>query len=201
EENPHAPLDLTSMHVHRAREGESASVQWLYERFHPYLKAQARYRLSGQLAKLMDTEDLVQDVWSIALPRLATLRTDAERATPTLVAFLATTLLNRVRELARQRARRGPNAELESQLAEQRTRIPDRVVRTENRSLLLQAIEALDPADREVLVLRGLEQWSHRQVAERVGRTPNAVALQYARILERLKRELPGSSIQEFEAS
>ena len=100
------PDAVTTIHVQRAKHGDEASLDWVVRRFTPLLLAQARYRLGASLRTHYDPEDLVSEVWAIALPRLPDLTVRDGRATPVLVKFLATTLLFRVNSLMRKLAAR-----------------------------------------------------------------------------------------------
>jgi RNA polymerase sigma factor (sigma-70 family) len=192
---------LTTLHVHKARDGENASVAWLVERFTPLLLAQARYRLGPALRAHHEPEDLVHDVWAVALPALPKLRAEGRRATPVFLAFLARTLLLRVNELARRQIhRRTEEPELAAAERSAHTRgVVERVASGEAMARLTQAIEGLDGPDREVLVLRGIEQLDNRAAAQLLGCTPNAASLRYNRVLERLRRELPDSILDELD--
>jgi RNA polymerase sigma-70 factor (ECF subfamily) len=68
-------------------------------------------------------------------------------------------------------------------------------VREEIKMRLAEALEKMDPTDREVLTLRHFEQLSNAEAAEVVGIQERAVAKRYLRALERLRiilSELPG---------
>lgn len=198
--DPPAP-PLTSLHVRRARRGDAGSLAWVVERFTPLLLAQARYRLRGPLGRACEPEDLVQDVWAVALPALPTLEPREGREAPVVLRFLATTLLNRANELARRALRRGPPASApapDALPAETRGAF-SRVERDEACALLVAAIDELEGLDRDVLVLRAIEQHANHEVAALLGATPNAVSQRYRRVLADLRRRLPGSLLDEVE--
>lgn len=68
-------------------------------------------------------------------------------------------------------------------------------VRDETRRRLTEALDRMDPTDREVLTLRHFEQLSNAEAAEVVGIQERAAAKRYLRALARLKEllsELPG---------
>ncbi len=92
-------FNATSLHVQRARSGDERSRAWLVARFSPLLRAQARYRLPGGLSRLVDADDLVDEVWMVALPRMAELRERDGRHTPVLLKFLSSTMLNKINNL------------------------------------------------------------------------------------------------------
>jgi RNA polymerase sigma-70 factor (ECF subfamily) len=201
----------TSVHLQRARTGEHDSVAWIVGRFTPLLLAQARCRLGRLPAGLCEPEDLVQDVWVSSLPRLAGLQARDGRFTPVLVRFLATAVLNRCRTLAQKllwgKPARQPLPELDDAsasggdgaLATDATNVVSRVVRADVADAVRAAIERLDEPDREVLVLRGIEQNANTTVALLLGITPEAVSTRYRRALERLRAHLPRSLFDELD--
>ncbi len=68
-------------------------------------------------------------------------------------------------------------------------------MRHETVELLTHALDALDPADREVLMLRHFEELSNNEVANRLGLTKSAATKRYIRALARLKtvlQQVPG---------
>ena len=198
-----APDDLTTRHVHRARDGDRESLAWLIARFSPLLLAQASYRLRGSLRRVYDPEDLVADVWVTMLPRLGELRERSSRLTPVLLKFLSRTLLNKAnhrieRHLARPRhvGSGDSESELLDGLAADVTDASTLARRDEAYTALHEAIAELDETDREVLVLRGIEQHANDEVASLLGVTPAAVTRRYQRALRKLRHRLPGSILE-----
>ena len=195
------PNHPTTLHVRRAKDGDGESLAWLVRRLSPLLYAQARLRLGPALRRSIDPDDLVQDVWSVALPALPELEAHEGRETPVLVRFLATTLLYRVNELARRQARRAgegdppPASEVEPPDG---SGVVTRFAREEARGAVIQAIDSLDERDRQVVVLRGIEQVSNENAAELLGESANAVSLRYNRALAKLRAKLPASIFDEL---
>ena len=72
-------------------------------------------------------------------------------------------------------------------------------VRGEQRDAVRATIETLDAPDREVLVLRGIEQQSLPAVASALGVSVEAAGKRYQRALVRLRRQLPDSVFHELE--
>lgn len=191
--------DATSVHVRRAWDGDAASTAWVVERFTPLLLAQARYRIGTRLRHVCDASDLVQDVWAIALPRLADLAGDDGAPTRKLVRFLSTTLLNRYRNVLKRhlRSRRGAangDAAVPEELPAVTSGIVTRVAREERHDRLARALEMLGPAEREIVLLRGIEQASAREAASVLGLAPNTLTVRYRRALARL-RSILGASV------
>ena len=201
--------DLTTLHVRRAVDGDGGSLGWLVERLSPALHLQARYRLRGPMANWGDPSDLVQDVWTVALPRLPDLVARDGRMTPVLVRFLSTTLLHRVNRMLESYLR-GDRPRREASLAGNssapgldgtaRTQhgVSASVDRSELQAAVRNAIDALSQDDRDAIVLRGIEQMSNNKVAEILGLTPSAATMRYQKALERLRQKLPGSVFEDL---
>jgi RNA polymerase sigma-70 factor, ECF subfamily len=130
-------------------------------------------------------------------------RTDAElRAW--LRQILARNLANAVRYLGRQRrdarAERpleevlaGSSSRLEAWLADGALPPPERAERDEQLGRLARALARLPEDRREAVELRHLRGWALADIAERLGRTPNAVALLLHRSLGQLREALQES--------
>lgn len=195
-----APNSDTSLVLQAAIAGDHDSLGWLVAHLSPLLLAQARWRLAGGLAKAVEPEDLVQDAWLVALPRLHELVPREGRMTPVLLRFLATTIVHRVNNLAREVLRRGATGVVAPAdgPADERTGVVTAAVRAEQRRQLLTTIEALDPIDRDVLLLRGVEQRSQATTAELLGIRGDAVAMRFGRALARLRSQLPDSLLDDL---
>jgi RNA polymerase sigma-70 factor, ECF subfamily len=197
----------TSVRIRSAIGGDAASVAWLVDRFSPVLLAQARFRVGKLLRRHYDPEDLVADVWAVALRRLGDLHVAADSSTAAIVRYLGTVMLRRVRDVARlaavRRSAKSPDASREasvSQLDASTTSLVTRAIRDERTSILVRAIEDLDPLDRQVVVLRGIEGVSLAETAAIMNATPGAVATRYHRALKKLKSELPDTVLAELAA-
>lgn len=201
------PEDLTTVHVHRAADGDRESLSWLLARFTPLLLSQAHYRLGTNLRRVYDPEDLVNDVWAIALPRLSGLPMRDGRLTPVVLKFLSTTLLYRFNTIARKRIHGAtspneaspstPGDPMDDVVAETRG-VVTRVIESETRREVTDAIAALDDTDREILILRGMEQNPIPFIASKLAITENAVYARYHRALKKLRQELRESVFDEF---
>ena len=64
--------------------------------------------------------------------------------------------------------------------------------------IVLAAIEELSERDREIVVLRAIEQHSNQDAAELLGIAPNTAAQAFGRALGRLREKLPGSVFDEL---
>ncbi|MEM7308436.1 MAG: sigma-70 family RNA polymerase sigma factor [Planctomycetota bacterium] len=198
--------DLTTIHVRRAIAGDVAGTDWVVARFTPLLLAQARYRM-GQLKGLYEPDDVVADVWTAVLPKLSEVPLPGDRATPVFVRYLSTALLYEVNNLLRKQVAATVHGE-DTRLPDPVVATPDRapgpvsrVVDAETRGQVLAAIEALEESDREILILRGIEQVENARAAEQLGLEPNTAAQRYRRALQRLRERLPGSVFDDLDAA
>lgn len=192
------------MQLQAAIGGDRDSLGWLVAHLSPLLLAQARWRLGSGLASSCEPEDLVQEAWLVALPRLRELKARQGRTTPVLLRFLATTIVHRVNNLARERLRTGGRAggvpAAPDAVVDDRTGVVTAAVRSERRQQLLTVIDGLEPIDREVLLLRGVEQRSQQTTGELLSISGDAVAMRFGRALARLRSHLPDSLLDELAA-
>ena len=63
-----------------------------------------------------------------------------------------------------------------------------RVIREETSAALREAIDTMDPADREIITLRALEGLSNTEAAQVLGISDNGASSRYVRAMTRLKR-------------
>ena len=129
---------------------------------------------------LADVDDLVHDVFLLALPRLHTLR-DSARFGP----WLAAIARNRAHDYYRQRV---DEVELTDDLAESESdrSSPD----AEEARLILAAVRALPETYRETLLLRLVEGMSGPEIAARTGLTAGSVRVNLHRGMQLLREKL-----------
>lgn len=199
----------TTLNVKAAIEGDVESTAWIIERFTPLLIAQARYRIGAKLQRIVDPEDLVQDTWAIALPKLSTLPARAGRFTPVVVRFLSTTLLYVFNNQLRKHLGRADSGQKKDgagstqpdfmgMLSADITGVVTRAARVEEKGHVHEAIEQLSQNDREIIVLRGIEQNSLEEVAATLDITTKNASVRYGRAILRLREALPDSIIQDL---
>ena len=202
---PDAKIPLTTMHVRRAVEGDMRSLSCVVERLSPLLIATAEYRLGPALKRHVDAADLVNEAWVVALPKLAELEERNGRITPVLLKYLTTTINYRINRLLRKEIRgehktAPPSAEdVIDQLPTDASGVITRALRHELADIVRSTLAEMNPADREVILLRGIEQNPSKAVAVMLGITPQAVDQRYSRALKRLRTQLPESVFWELE--
>jgi len=198
----------TSLCVRRILEQpDEESWLWLVQRLNPLLEMQVEYRLKGPARRLCDPQDLINEAWFVAFMRLHTLKARNDRWTPVLLQFLSTTLLHKVNDLLRREIQRkalgdaagAGSGTVGSGLPDRMSSVLSHAARNEAQDLLRSTLAELRPEEREVVVLRGIEQLSNQEAAEQLGLKPSAVAMRWARALERLRRKLPDSLFEDLD--
>lgn len=195
--------NATTLHFARAASGNRDSVEWLVARLSPLLRSHASYRLGSVLRRHYDPDDLVHDAWLAVLPRLGDIGKDeARRGTPALLRYLSNTIVYRVGKLARRHAQRGdvesaptPASELSAEI----TGAVTRAVRSEQHDQLRAMLGELEDRDREIVLLRGVEQLSAKTTAAMLGIGVEAAHKRYQRALAKLRDRLPESVFAEFD--
>ena len=199
DERPH---NQTTHHVRAALDGDMKEMAWLVERFTPLLLVQARSRLRRHLRHVVDPEDLVQEVWAVALRRWEDL-SPRGRATPAVLKFLSTTLVNLYRRLQARHLQGKPLREGDSSgvlrgLPDDTLGIVTHAVQREQQGAVQKAIDSLPELDREIVVLRGIEQVENNTAAAILGEKPNTVSRRFQRALARLEQVLPHTVIEDL---
>jgi RNA polymerase sigma-70 factor (ECF subfamily) len=172
-EDPH---DSDEALVRAAQRGDRSAFGILYQRYTRMVHGVLLARVPRATA-----EDLLQDVFLLALPRLSTLR-DASR----FGGWLAAIARNRANDYYRQAA---PTAQLDE---EQSQGLPESGRGTECAEglFLLEAIRALPEAYREPLVLRFVEGMTGPEIAARTGMKHGSVRVNLCRGMEMLREKL-----------
>jgi RNA polymerase sigma-70 factor (ECF subfamily) len=162
-----------------------------FEAAGPALMAWARLRVRPELRRLLDPEDLVQEVGCRAWRSLDAF--DPARASfrQWLFGIANLVLLEALRELGRASWRAVGSDEtgapgLSGVLAVI-TSVTGRVARDEAVRLFHARLEALPAADRALLLHRGIEQLPHAQVAELFGISEDALRKRWQRLCEQLR--------------
>lgn len=206
---PQSDQEMTTIHVRRAVGGDEESLGWIVERLSPLLLSQARYRLSRHLRGLYDPEDMVQEAWMTALGKLGDLVPRKDRITPVLIKFLSQILLNQYRNLLHKHVHGKPlrvpitqdssAAGLESQLmGRDQIGVVTNAIRSEVGERVLRSIESLGEIDKEIVILRGIEQAANHEISLIMNLEEGTVATRYHRALQKLRASMPESVFSEL---
>ncbi|MHC4731972.1 MAG: sigma-70 family RNA polymerase sigma factor [Planctomycetota bacterium] len=203
--------DETRELLQRAGQGDAQALDELFARHRDRLVRMVRLRLDRRLQGRIDASDVLQETHLEAWRRLADYLHEKDPMPFFLwLRFLAGQKvlelhrrhLGAQRRDARQEVRLhyGPLPEVTSvALAEQlmgyQTGPSKAAARAEMRARLQEALNTMDPADREILSLRHFEQLTHGEAARELGLNEAATRQRYIRALKRFKAvlaDLPG---------
>lgn len=193
--------------VRAAADGDDDAWRDLLHRFHARLRRMVHLRMDPRVTGRIDPSDVLQDAYMDARDLLP-----AYVADPRYPFFLWLRLLtgNRLNKLHRfhlgQQVRdvnrevplfhgsvpEASSTAIAAQMLGHDSDPPDHVARAEIRGRVVEAVNNLDPLDREVLTLRHFERLSSGEAAEVLGISVAAARKRYIRALKRL-RDVIGS--------
>lgn len=184
----HAPADSTTVLLQRVQAGDEGAMELLLARYLPRLRRWARGRLPQWARDLADTNDLVQDTLVRTFRRLDDFENRGDGA---LDAYLRQVLLNRIREEVRRAGRRVEHTALSTGLPADQTSPLEAAVGSETWARYRQALTALRPLDREIVVARVELGWDNDRIAQAFRKpSANAARMAVERALFRLAREM-----------
>ncbi len=172
------------------------------EKYRPYLTLLSRAQIDPRLQGKIDLSGVVQQTLleaHLARQRIADWN-EAQQAA-WLRRLLANNLTDEVRKLRtdardvdREQALDASSARLEAFLAAEQSSPSEQILRKETAVQLADALERLPPDAREALILQHWHGWTLARIAERLNRTPGAVAGLIHRGLQQLKKSLASLS-------
>jgi RNA polymerase sigma-70 factor (ECF subfamily) len=184
-------LERTLDLLDRAREGDAEALESLCARYLPRLRRWATGRLPEEARRLIDTEDLVQDVLLGTVRRIETFVPQPGTAYAGFHAYLRQAILNRIRDSIRS-IRRTPPLHGEDALEFTADSGPgplDRALGRETAERYEQAMASLKADDREAVIMRLELGLSYEEIGEVLGKpSRNAARMFVIRALERLTR-------------
>ncbi len=198
--------------IGRMRVGDREAMNSLLRRYRDRLRRMVEMRLDARLQARFDASDVVQEAYVEVAERMGEYLRD-----PKLPLFLWLRLVVGERLMKLHRHHLGTqmrdagreislfhgalpaasSAALAAQLLGRHTSPTQAAVRAERALRLQDALNALEPIDREILSLRHFEELTAAETARVLGIEESAAAKRYFRALERLKRllaPLPGAS-------
>jgi RNA polymerase sigma-70 factor (ECF subfamily) len=187
------------------RRGEDAVAEQ-FGRYRHRLLRMIALRLDARILAKVDSEDVLQDAFMVAsrriggyldqptVPLFVWLRQiTSQILIDTHRRYLGAQMRNVNQEVTLYRvgSAGASSAGLVPQLADSLTTPSQFAVREETLLEMRAALESLEEIDREVLVLRHLEELSNNEVAEILGIDKYAASKRYVRALRRLKTAMP----------
>ncbi len=202
--------DETDRLLRQVAQGSPQELGALLERHRVRLRRMIALRLDRRLQGRVDASDVIQEAFLEASLRLP----DYLRE-PSMPFFLWLRFLTGQKLLELHRHHLGAqmrdagrevslyrgslpgasSAALAAQLLGHDTRPSEAAIRAERKIRLQEALNSMDPLDREVLALRHFEQLNNAETAQALGLGESAASKRYIRALKRLKEiltSLPG---------
>jgi RNA polymerase sigma-70 factor (ECF subfamily) len=196
--------------IERSQAGDTQALNELFSRHRERLRRMVEMRLDHQLQARVDASDVVQDAYVEAVQRLGEYLRDpklpfflwlrlvvGERLLKLHRHHLGTKMRDAGREVALYRGAlpQASSAALAAHLLGKHTSPTQAAVRAERVLRLQEALNTLDPMDREILALRHFEDLTSAEAARVLDIQEEAAAKRYVRALRRLKKilaALPG---------
>jgi len=201
------PEDSTEMVqlIERLRAGDREAFNEVFSRHRGRLRRMVEMRMDWRLHARLDASDVIQEAYLEAVQRMNEYLRD-----PTLPIFLWLRLIVGERLTRLHRRHLGPKMRdagreislyrqplpaassmaLAAQLLGKHTSPTQAAVRAERILRVQEALNALDPIDREVLSLRHFEELTRAETAKTLGIEESAASKRYIRALKRLKNVL-----------
>ncbi len=205
EENSNPSLRTDSELIVRATQGDLASASFLFERHRDKIKRMISLRMDRRLSARIDASDVVQETWLDCERRFAEFISNQSTTFFVWLRLLAAQRLvdlHRVHLGAQMRSIRNevhlyagavPSASsisLAEQLIGNLTSASHAAQRGEIQIRIQEALNSMEPIDREVLALRHFEMLTNEETASVLGLKKAAASNRYVRALRRLKQIL-----------
>ena len=196
--------------LRRAAEGDQEALRALFERYRDRLKRMVHLRLSRRLAGRIDDSDVVQEAYLDVSKRLDEYlqgpptsfflwlrNVTALKLAEVHRRHLGTQLRHAGREVTLHRGGlpMADSVSLAAQLLGKLTAPSQAAIRAETRLLVQEALNGMEPIDREVLALKHFEQLSTAEIAEVLGLSKAGAGSRYLRAIKRLRtivEQIPG---------
>jgi RNA polymerase sigma-70 factor (ECF subfamily) len=195
----------TDRFIDRLRRGDLQALADEFSRYREQLRRMVILRLDPRLNSRLSPSDILQEAYIDALKRVPHY---LRKPDMTSIGWLRWIVGQRLVEVHRHHLgtqRRDAGQEISDMrggseeesakslaacLAGHLTSPSQAAMRNESLALLEQALNGLDPMDREILVLRHFEELSNNEVAEVLGIQRAAASKRYVRALARLKASI-----------
>ncbi len=201
--------DLSSL-LQKAAAGEEPALREVFALYRDRLKRMVHLRLSRRLQGRVDDSDVVQEALTDCSRRLPEYLADPKlpfflwlrhmtglKLSEVHRRHLGTQLRDADREVTLHRGGlpEADSVSLAAHLLGQLTTPSQAAIKAETRLIVQEALNSMDPIDREVLALKHFEQLSMSEMAEVLGMSKAGAGSRYLRALKRLKEvlsQIPG---------
>lgn len=183
--------DDTAELVDAAKRGDEQAFERLFGRFRNRIALWASARMGSQLRARLSADDVLQETF---LQAHGSLKTFEDQGQGSFCRWLLSIADNRIRDLGKHHTAQKRDVAREAGPPEDRAASSAspaaRASRRELTAMLVAALERVPEPEREILILRAIEERTLAEIAERLGRSAATVGALYVRGLEALRREL-----------
>ncbi len=194
----------------RAVAGDESALDKLFSRYRDRLKQMVHLRLSRRLQGRVDDSDVIQEAYIDVSRRLAEYQQDPQlpfflwlrhitglKLTEVHRRHLGTQMRDAGQEVSLHRGAlpEANSVSLAAHLMGAITSPSQAAVKAETRIYVQEALNSMDPLDREVLALKHFEQLSTSEIAQVLGLSKAGAGSRYLRAIKRLRKimmQLPG---------
>jgi RNA polymerase sigma-70 factor (ECF subfamily) len=191
--------------IRRAAAGEAAALAALWERHRGRLRQMIRLRLDRRLQSRVDPSDVLQEAYLDLADRLTDYARDhpmppylwmrlvtGQRLMQVHRRHLGAAMRDADREISLHQGAlpQASSASLAAHLLGHLTSASQAAVRAERQLQLQQALNAMEPVDREIIALRHFEELSNGEAADVLGLSKGAASKRYVRAMIRLQAVL-----------
>jgi RNA polymerase sigma-70 factor (ECF subfamily) len=199
-----SPSEVTHL-IDRLRAGDRQALAELFHGYRERLRRMVELRMDARLRTRLDASDILQEAYLDLAGDLDAYRADRKlqpllwmrlhvgrRLTMLHRRHLGTAMRDAGLEISlyREALPQASSAALASMLLGRHTSPTQAAQRAERLLRIQEALNTLDPIDREVLALKHFEELSRAETAEVLSISPEAAAKRYFRALKRLKEVL-----------
>ena len=203
--NVHDDPDQDAVEQLQAQSAYPKALGEVWERYRERLRRLVRLRLDRRLQGRVDPSDVLQEafldfqarardfVQQPDMPFFLWLRfLTGQRLQLIHRHHLGTQMRDAGREVSLQRGAmpQATSVSLAAQLLGRFTSVTQAVQRAEMQLILQEAINSMDPLDREIVALRHFEELSNEETAQVLGIKPSAASSRHVRALKRLRESL-----------
>jgi RNA polymerase sigma-70 factor (ECF subfamily) len=193
--------EQTQQLIAQAADGDDEAANRLLQRHRPALRRLVAVRMDRAMSRRVDASDIVQDVLLEASGRMADYLRDPvmpfhlwlrQMAKDRMIDLHRRHHAQR-RDVDRERplTRRGypdqSSLDLAAQLKDAELTPAAATIRKELEGRFLEALDDLEENDREIIIMRHVEQLGNSEVAEALELSPAAAGMRYVRALRRLR--------------
>lgn len=175
---------LTQHLANAARAGDHERFGELYARVVPALHAWARLRIPVSLERVVSPEDVVQEVWVRAMHKFGDYDASRGRFRQWIFGFAQRVLLEAIKHGLRVKDPSDPNRSAFdlAKVPAEATTISRATARDEALATWIDDLRHLDPEERDLIRMRGLEGMSHEAVGRELGITAATARKKWQRV-------------------